>query len=60
MFDYHRSSKMAEKDRFTLKQIGNYKFVGESLGKGNFARVELAEHRLTGAKVSRLFRQVNP
>ncbi len=42
---------MAGDSKFTLKQIGNYKFAGKTLGKGNFARVELAEHRLTGAKV---------
>ena len=35
----------------TLKQIGNYRLTGKILGKGNFARVELAENKLTGSKV---------
>ena len=43
---------MAEGTQLVLKQIGNYKFLNKTLGKGNFARVELAEHKLTGAKVS--------
>ena len=43
--------KMSDGKEVALKQIGNYKFLGRTLGKGNFARVELAEHKLTGAKV---------
>lgn len=34
-----------------IKAIGNYVLLGKTLGKGNFARVELASHCLTKAKV---------
>eukprot|EP00795_Rhopilema_esculentum_P011383 gene11383-21579_t len=44
--------KMSDGKEVALRQIGNYKFLGRTLGKGNFARVELAEHKLTGAKVA--------
>ena len=42
---------MADSRYMRLKQIGNYKFLGSTLGKGTFAKVELAEHKLTGIKV---------
>lgn len=32
--------------------VGNYKFTGKILGKGNFARVEEAYHELLGLKVA--------
>ena len=49
---------MAEKKDLVLKQIGNYRFLGKTLGKGNFARVELAEHKLTGIKVGRRLNEI--
>lgn len=42
---------MADSKKLVLRQIGNYRLLGKTLGKGNFARVELAEHKPTGAKV---------
>lgn len=35
-----------------IQYIGRYVMDGETLGKGNFARVELATHGVTGCKVS--------
>lgn len=35
-----------------VKCIGRYVLTGQTLGKGNFARVEAAVHTLTRAKVS--------
>lgn len=35
-----------------VKCIGRYVLTGNTLGKGNFARVEAAVHTLTRAKVS--------
>ena len=34
-----------------IDSIGNYAMVGHTLGKGSFARVELAVHRYTKLKV---------
>jgi MAP/microtubule affinity-regulating kinase len=34
-----------------LASIGNYQFV-KTLGEGNFAKVKLATHKLTGQEVS--------
>ena len=42
---------MADSKDLIIKQIGNYRFLGKTLGKGNFAKVELGEHKLTGIKV---------
>ena len=42
---------MGERGHVRFNQIGNYKFLGKILGKGTFAKVELAEHKLTGVKV---------
>ena len=42
---------MADTKDLIIKQIGNYRFLGKTLGKGNFAKVELGEHKLTGVKV---------
>jgi MAP/microtubule affinity-regulating kinase len=35
---------------FQLPGIGNYGFV-KTLGEGNFAKVKLAKHRMTGQEV---------
>ncbi|XP_044745608.1 MAP/microtubule affinity-regulating kinase 3-like [Coccinella septempunctata] len=35
-----------------IASVGNYKFTGKILGKGNFARVEEAYHELLGIKVA--------
>uniref|UniRef100_A0A8B9JMW3 non-specific serine/threonine protein kinase n=1 Tax=Astyanax mexicanus TaxID=7994 RepID=A0A8B9JMW3_ASTMX len=37
--------------------IGNYRLL-KTIGKGNFAKVKLARHILTGKEVTRLFREV--
>ena len=34
-----------------IKELGNYHFVGKTLGKGHFGFVELAVHALTNIKV---------
>ena len=34
-----------------IQCIGRYSMEGQTLGKGNFARVELAHHTVTGVKV---------
>ena len=34
-----------------IKKLGNYHFVGKTLGKGHFGFVELAVHTLTNIKV---------
>lgn len=34
-----------------IQCIGRYVMEGQTLGKGNFARVELAHHTITGCKV---------
>jgi hypothetical protein len=34
-----------------IKELGNYHFVGKTLGKGHFGFVELAVHSLTNIKV---------
>ncbi|KAJ1559714.1 Map microtubule affinity-regulating kinase, partial [Cladochytrium tenue] len=36
---------------FALPSIGNY-FFQKTVGEGNFARVKLAKHKLTGAEAS--------
>lgn len=36
-----------------IQCIGRYAMEGHTLGKGNFARVELAHHTVTGCKVCR-------
>ena len=43
---------MKKSDELLLKRIGGYTLVGKTLGKGAFARVELATHRLSNTKVS--------
>lgn len=43
---------MKESKEFLLQRIGNYDLCGRTLGKGAFARVELANHRLTNTKVA--------
>ncbi len=35
-----------------IQCIGRYELEGQLLGKGSFARVELAHHCVTGCKVS--------
>lgn len=35
--------------------VGNYLMTGKVLGKGHFARVEEATHRIIGKKVRRCF-----
>ena len=42
---------MKSPDDFLLQMIGDYDICGKNLGKGAFARVELANHRLTNTKV---------
>lgn len=44
----HSSSSSSSKH---VKCIGRYVLTGNTLGKGNFARVETAVHTLTRAKV---------
>ena len=39
-----------------LQALGRYRLDNEVLGKGNFARVELATHSVLNAKVSPLER----
>jgi len=34
-----------------IQCLGRYTMEGQTLGKGNFARVELAHHTVTGVKV---------
>ena len=46
---------MKKSDELLLKRIGGYTLVGKTLGKGSFARVELATHRLSNTKVSARF-----
>ena len=51
------SSSRSRKDKddtnnpdVTLSSIGNYVFQ-KTVGEGNFAKVKLAKHKLTGAEV---------
>ena len=37
-----------------IKKLGNYIFLGKTLGKGHFGFVELAVHTLTNVKVLQL------
>jgi MAP/microtubule affinity-regulating kinase len=48
-----RPSKRGVEEGFdySISGIGNYGFV-KTLGEGNFAKVKLAKHRLTGQEVS--------
>ena len=41
---------MASKE-FLLQKIGGYRLLQKNLGKGSFARVELAVHCVTNTKV---------
>ena len=41
-----------------IGSIGHYTMVGHTLGKGSFARVELAVHRVTKCKVRSLVRGI--
>lgn len=47
-----QSSHSSSSSSKHVKCIGRYVLTGQSLGKGNFARVEAAVHTLTRAKVS--------
>lgn len=38
-----------------LLSVGNYNF-GKTLGEGNFAKVKLAKHKLTGQEVKKAYR----
>ena len=50
-----RSSKRDKDDSnnpdLTLPSVGNYVFI-KTVGEGNFAKVKLATHKITGAEVS--------
>jgi len=43
---------MKASDELLLKRIGGYSLLGKTLGKGAFARVELANHSLSNTKVA--------
>ena len=47
-----KKEKMENEEQFRLRKIGNYTLSKTTLGKGNFGRVELAEHCLTKVKVA--------
>ena len=58
---YARMSKDRQYDGVkTLKCIGRYVLCNKTLGKGNFARVELAAHTLINNKVCNLNMAVPP
>lgn len=42
-----------------IGSIGHYSMVGHTLGKGSFARVELAIHRVTKCKVRHCCRRLH-
>lgn len=46
-----KTLKKNSKD-FLMKRFGGYQLLGVNLGRGSFARVELANHLLTSTKVS--------
>jgi hypothetical protein len=39
-----------------IQCIGRYVMDGQTLGKGTFAKVELATHSVTGIKVRQIFK----
>uniref|UniRef100_A0A665X670 non-specific serine/threonine protein kinase n=1 Tax=Echeneis naucrates TaxID=173247 RepID=A0A665X670_ECHNA len=56
-----RSTRTGVRSRSSEEQqqphVGNYRLL-KTIGKGNFAKVKLARHILTGREVSQLFREV--
>ena len=46
-----KTKKMEGNPDAALTSIGNYVF-SKTLGEGNFAKVKLAKHKLTGQEVS--------
>lgn len=44
------------KSKNQVYSVGNYLMTGRVLGKGHFARVEEATHRIIGAKVRKYLR----
>ena len=47
----HRNRGVSTKSS-KIVQVGNYKFTGRRLGKGNFAKVDEAVHTFLNMKVS--------